>query len=439
MFRVIATTLLILSLAANLFAADAPPSHQRALELFQKKDFQGAIAEYQRLIAVSPSDTRALYNAACAFALLGDKPKAIELLKKAIEAGWTDREHLERDTDFDGIREEAGYKEALALLQERLAKIAKEDEARLAKLKALDATFQKMLADAVIPPEFQKPKDGWAGKPKSGQYNERLEIFARVKIEAYEHPNAWVHLGVPADYTSEKAWPLALILHGGPNGSGDNLAGFARLLNRHGIISAFVQAVSPQFELNWNAPHEGMNFLVIIKQIARTYRIDPYRIYLLGHSMGGGGAYAQGATLCDVWAAVVPMAGWYWLSTTNPPPIEWRRWATNVPFYIMHGELDRNVPIRLGRLAVKDFEEMGHKNFVYREFKGGGHSVMLTGSEWKPMLDWLLQQRRSTPPDFAAAVKKLSERGQRSTWTPQGGAIGSYQRGPWLAPYKSNE
>jgi hypothetical protein len=290
--------LLVLLAPLQLWAADPLPSHARALELFQKKDFQGAIAEYHRLIAAAPSDTRALYNAACAYSWLGEKAKAIEHLKKAIQAGWTDRQHWERDPDLDAIRQDAGYRQALTLLNERLAQIAVEDETRIAKLKALDATFQKALANAVIPPQFQKPKDGWPAKPRTGQYNEQLEIFSRVKIEAYDHPNGWFHLGVPADYTSDKAWPLARLLHGGPNGKADDLAWMARLLNRHGILCAYVQAVSPPFELNWKAPLEGMNCLVIIKQIARTWRIDPYRIYLLGHSMGGGGAVMRRAPRC---------------------------------------------------------------------------------------------------------------------------------------------
>lgn len=410
-------------------------AHQRAENLHRQRKYREAAAEYQKILAATPNDPRALYNAACAFALCNERATAVDLLKRAVESGWTDWAHLESDSDLNSIRAETGYKEIVATLRDRAAKEAAASTPRAGKIAEMDREYQRLLATSVIPLEFQEPKGGWDPNPKRG-------FIPRVKVTAYDHPNGWFHLSVPNEYTPEKAWPLLLVLHGGPNGTPDGQSYAYR--GKHlpkSVIVACIQALSPQLELNWNLPHEGMNFLCIIRQIARTYRIDPYRISLTGISMGGGGCYAQGATMCDVWAAVVPLCGWYWQATNPPPKLEWRQWAKDVPFYIMHGELDKNVPVGLGRMAAKDLKEMGNTKFVYKEFKGVGHDVF-NGVDQKDLNEmslWVYSQRRSTPPDFQAAFKKLQERGALYGWVCDGTALGTYRNGRPFGAYKTNE
>jgi poly(3-hydroxybutyrate) depolymerase len=410
-------------------------AHQHAETLHRQQKYREAAAEYQKILAVTPHDYRALYNAACAFALCNDPATAVDLLKRAVEAGWTDVSHLESDSDLNSIRDNPGYRQIVATLRERAAKEAAARATRASKIAQLDREYQRLLANSVIPAVFQEPKGGWDPNPKRG-------FLPRVKVTAYDHPNGWFHLCVPEGYTPEKAWPLLLVLHGGPNGSPDGQSFAYRGRNApNSVIVACIQALSPQLELNWNLPHEAMNFLCIIRQIARTYRLDPYRISLTGISMGGGGCYAQGATLCDVWASVVPMCGWYWQATNPPPKQEWRYWAKDVPFYIMHGELDRNVPVELGRMAAKDLQQMGNTKFVYKEFKGIGHDVF-NGVDQKDLDDmsfWVYSQRRSTPPDFNAAFKKLQERGAMYGWVCDGSALGTYKSGRPFGAYKTNE
>jgi hypothetical protein len=52
----------------------------------------------------------AYYNLSCAYALLGQKNEAITYLDKSIKAGYLNYAHILEDTDFESIREEAGYK-----------------------------------------------------------------------------------------------------------------------------------------------------------------------------------------------------------------------------------------------------------------------------------------------------------------------------------------
>ena len=55
-----------------------------------------------------------LYNAACVYALKKDKKNAFEYLDKAIDAGFTQLETLENDTDFDAVRKEPEFEKLVA-------------------------------------------------------------------------------------------------------------------------------------------------------------------------------------------------------------------------------------------------------------------------------------------------------------------------------------
>jgi len=59
-----------------------------------------------------------LYNLACVEALLGDKlEKSLEYLQEAVAAGWTDVEHIKKDSDLDRVRGLEGYQALLASLE----------------------------------------------------------------------------------------------------------------------------------------------------------------------------------------------------------------------------------------------------------------------------------------------------------------------------------
>jgi len=59
-----------------------------------------------------------LYNLACVEALLGDKlEKALEYLQEAVSAGWTDVDHIKKDTDLDRLRGLDAYQALIASLE----------------------------------------------------------------------------------------------------------------------------------------------------------------------------------------------------------------------------------------------------------------------------------------------------------------------------------
>ena len=98
-------------------AEEAQEMFDNALELHDKdKNYREAIKLFKRIYYNFPK-TRvgaiSAYNAACGFALSGSKEEAIDWLEYSVKAGYNDFDHLRKDTDLDGLRNEKRYKKLL--------------------------------------------------------------------------------------------------------------------------------------------------------------------------------------------------------------------------------------------------------------------------------------------------------------------------------------
>jgi cytochrome c-type biogenesis protein CcmH/NrfG len=68
-----------------------------------------AIAELQNAVALRPNDSAILYNAACTYALLGEKQEALQLLRRSKEAGFLNSDWASRDPDLATLRDEPEF------------------------------------------------------------------------------------------------------------------------------------------------------------------------------------------------------------------------------------------------------------------------------------------------------------------------------------------
>jgi tetratricopeptide (TPR) repeat protein len=98
-------------------AEEAQEMFDNALELHDKdKNYREAIKLFKRIYYNFPR-TRvgaiSAYNAACGFALSGNKEEAIDWLEYSVKAGYNDFDHLRKDTDLDSLRNEKRYKKLL--------------------------------------------------------------------------------------------------------------------------------------------------------------------------------------------------------------------------------------------------------------------------------------------------------------------------------------
>jgi poly(3-hydroxybutyrate) depolymerase len=155
-----------------------------------------------------------------------------------------------------------------------------------------------------------------------------------------------------------------------------------------------------------------------VLQIAKdSFKPDPSRIYLTGHSMGGHGTWFLGATYPDKWAAIGPAAGYASLkdygSADGRIPDSARSEAerlllrsgnqSDVPklaanyqplgVYILHGDSDRVVPVTYAR-QMREVLGTFHKDFSYYEYPGGEHWFGDQSVDWPPMFDYFKWHRR---------------------------------------------
>lgn len=192
---------------------------------------------------------------------------------------------------------------------------------------------------------------------------------------------------VPSTYDASKAWPLIVGLHGlgRPFDWLMSYEGYVDMAETYGYILVTPKGYHPRAwygsrgpgippmrngedvsllppNLGELAEQDVMNVLEIVR---REYSIDPNRIYLWGHSMGGAGTYHLAAKYPNLWAAVGVAAP---APSVSPYQLQAFR---HIPIIALQGDEDRLVlPMRRW---VAMMEELGMEH-VYIEVKGGDHS-----------------------------------------------------------------
>ena len=192
---------------------------------------------------------------------------------------------------------------------------------------------------------------------------------------------------VPSTYDASKTWPLIVGLHGlgRPFDWIMSYEGYVDMAETYGYILVTPKGYHPRAwygsrgpgippmrngedvsllppNLGELAEQDVMNVLDIVR---REYSIDPNRIYLWGHSMGGAGTYHLAAKYPNLWAAVGVAAP---APSVSPYQLQAFR---HIPIIALQGDEDRLVlPMRRW---VAMMEELGMEH-VYIEVKGGDHS-----------------------------------------------------------------
>jgi poly(3-hydroxybutyrate) depolymerase len=106
-----------------------------------------------------------------------------------------------------------------------------------------------------------------------------------------------------------------------------------------------------------------MNVLALVR---KEFSIDEKRIYLLGHSMGGAGAWHLGTKYPDIWAGVAPVAP---AAFGQPSTLVKMK---HIPVIVVQGDKDTLVRPEGTRRWVDKMKEL-NMTHEYLEIPGGGH------------------------------------------------------------------
>ena len=150
-------------------------------------------------------------------------------------------------------------------------------------------------------------------------------------------------LHVPSSYDATKPAPLVISLHGASlwGAAQREISQWDEVAEREGLIVVYPSGVGGRGPRVWradptaSAPRDVTFISDLIDQLARTYTLDPARIYANGLSNGGGMSFALSCTLGDRIAAV-GMVGAAHLVPFNSCPD-----PRPVPAIAFHGTADR--------------------------------------------------------------------------------------------------
>ena len=214
---------------------------------------------------------------------------------------------------------------------------------------------------------------------------------------------------VPAKGASSEPLPIILFLHSaserGSDGEKQTNVGLGPAIRARAETFPFL-AVFPQCDDTissvqdaWGpAATAGQRALAILDEVITIYNVDKNRVYLIGCSMGGYGAWAHAAADPDRWAAVVPICG--------GGNTQWAEQLRDVPIWSFHGADDRAVLPKESHRMVDAVRRAGG-NVRYSELPKVGHNAWDTALHFDELYRWLLRQERgirSAPTPVAPAL-----------------------------------
>jgi poly(3-hydroxybutyrate) depolymerase len=213
---------------------------------------------------------------------------------------------------------------------------------------------------------------------KTGDFKRHYLLDTAKEIIPY-------HMYVPASYNGSRPYPLIIALHG-LGGTEDSFfdgydKAFPRLAEQHGYIVAAALGYRVDGSYGWglgNPPPDPntrrtqdlseQDVMHVLELARKNYKIDPNRIYLMGHSMGGIGTWKLAPKYPDIWAAIAPFSG-----SGAPATLEKIK---SVPEFVVHGDNDPTVNVQGSRTMVAKMKELGIE-VKYVEVPGGNHGSVV--------------------------------------------------------------
>ncbi len=241
----------------------------------------------------------------------------------------------------------------------------------------------------------------------------RLLLLKDLQCEHVDYKTSFF-LYVPKSYDPAKAAPLLMVGHGGNGAMSADYAKEAAMVGiilwlpvveRNGMILA-----APFSERGWSTIGYSILFSTI-SRLQRELNVDPDRIYVTGHSMGGHLSWRSGIALGDRWGAVSPMSGGYdYVASKDVYRL------VNVPGYATFGSQEPYDINKFNKIIAKWMA--AHRYDWKLAEKQGGHDIFK--DELPKIADFLLARPRNLyrPKVYTAGGTStlIADAGKNEAW-----------------------
>lgn len=313
---------------------DAKTIVTKGYEAYNKGEYETAAKYYLVYLKSNQEDATSWYNLSCCYGLLNKPALAAKYLKVAYKAGFTDTNHIAKDTDFDKIR--------------------------------TDGDFSNTVDSLKI---WNERKSYYAGK---------MEYFPAKSYLPY-----WIHL--PKNFDSNKAYTLLIGLHG----FGDKAHSFTYLWKQaesEDVIFVvpeapygFVEGKDAGFSWMPFVPYESKTaeiafdwvndyIINLTKEIRSKYKIK--QTWLMGFSQGAYSGYMLAFRNPKVFTGLIACGGGLMTEAITDKDFKASR---KMHVIISHGKQDKVVAFEEGQKAYDLLKAKGF-DVVLQDFEGG-HSV----------------------------------------------------------------
>ena len=282
---------------------------------------------------------------------------------------------------------------------------------------------------------FSTQEDFWI------KVKHRDEAYVKTFISRIDNSCQYYAILPPENYNEDSSYALIMTCHG----AGVEARGQVKAYTKKDWAFVVAPTNRRRFGFDWQ-DWGRLDFLEVLEDVKKNFKIDTNRIYLTGHSMGGHGAWHIGMTHPDIFAAMAPSAGWtsfqlyvpWFLQKSelfaHPDLIKYRDMvlrednpllflenAYNLPIYLLQGGADDNVPPIQARMFCKYLTNLGY-DYIYNEVEGKGHWWNIDSTpgtdcvDLKEMMDFLESKVRNPYPEHIVFKTSDIDHSNKAYW-----------------------
>lgn len=254
-------------------------------------------------------------------------------------------------------------------------------------------------------------------------------------------------LFLPPDYNPQKKYPLLLSFHGAGSRGNDNLkqlrpwvAGWMdkEVQKEHPCIILMPQCPKKQQWVNvpWKKGSYKLKDIPLSKpmklakkifdKVVNENAVDKNRIYVMGVSMGGYGAWNFVMNYPEMIAAAIPVCG------AGDPSIAQK--INEIPIWAFHGDKDPTVPLSGSTEMIASLYKQKKNKARLTVYKDVGHNSYELAWKEKELINWIFSQKKTKDTlDINKIIKPLKKEGifRDSLYYNWGGSIIKGEKGKY--------